>query len=69
MRLRRVSWFCSLKGNEFFGEVEREFLQDDFNLTGLRAQVPYYEYALDTILDVDSAATHKLTKDQQARSL
>ena len=63
--LRRVSWFCSLKGNEFFSEVELDFMQDDFNLTGLSAQVPYYEYALDTILDAESAAAARFSKDQQ----
>ena len=65
MRRRRVSWFCSLKGNEFFAEVEHDFMQDDFNLTGLSAQVPYYEYALDTILDAESAASARFSKDQQ----
>lgn len=48
-----ISWFSQLKGNEFFCEVEEDFIQDDFNLTGLSSQVTYYNYALDTILDVD----------------
>lgn len=48
-----VSWFINIKGNDFFCEVEQSFIQDDFNLTGLSSQVPYYDYALDMILDVD----------------
>mmetsp|Transcript_42180 Transcript_42180/g.98958 ORF Transcript_42180/g.98958 Transcript_42180/m.98958 type:complete len:271 (-) Transcript_42180:203-1015(-) len=59
-----IEWFCHLKGNEFFVEVDEDYIQDDFNLTGLATQVPYYEYALNMILDFDDQ-DEQLPEDQQ----
>ncbi|CAI2167126.1 7690_t:CDS:2 [Funneliformis geosporum] len=48
-----ISWFCSLSGHEYFAEVAEDFIEDDFNLTGLNSTVPFYKEALEMILDVE----------------
>ena len=48
-----IQWFVNIRGNDFYCEVDEPFVQDDFNLTGLSTVVPYYDYALDIILDID----------------
>jgi casein kinase II subunit beta len=40
-------------GHEYFAEVSEDFIEDDFNLTGLASQVPMYKEALEMILDVE----------------
>lgn len=49
-----ITWFCSLPGHEYFCEVAEEFIEDDFNLTGLSQLVPFYKEAMEMILDVEA---------------
>ena len=51
-----ISWFLSSKGNEYFCEVEEDFILDRFNLTGLNSEVQNYSQALDLI--TDNLGTH-----------
>ncbi len=46
-----IYWFLSCKGNEYFCEVEEEYILDRFNLTGLNTEVTHYAQALDLITD------------------
>jgi len=46
-----ISWFLSSKGNEYFCEVDEDFILDRFNLTGLNNEVANYSQALDLITD------------------
>ena len=34
-----IEWFTHLIGNEYFAEIDEDFLRDDFNLTGLSSAV------------------------------
>ncbi|KAK5091440.1 casein kinase 2 regulatory subunit [Lithohypha guttulata] len=52
-----IAGFCNLTGHEYFAEVSEDFIEDDFNLTGLQAQVPMYKEALEMILDVEPSET------------
>ncbi|KAI4212252.1 MAG: hypothetical protein LQ351_004964 [Letrouitia transgressa] len=44
--------FISSRGNEYFCEIDEDYLTDRFNLTGLNTDVQYYNYALDLVTDV-----------------
>lgn len=51
-----ISWFCSLPGHEYFCEVTEDFIEDDFNLTGLNGLVPFWKEAMEMVLDVEPGA-------------
>jgi len=49
-----IPWFCGLKGNEFFAEVDEEYVRDNFNLYGLRGRFQFYDHALEMIISGES---------------
>ena len=66
-----IEWFCRQEGNEFFCEVDRRYIQDNFNLYGLREKIPNFKMCLEIILDkadidqfdVDNVALDKNVQD------
>lgn len=47
-----IDWFLETKGNEYYCEIDEEYILDRFNLTGLNVEVQqYYTEALDMITD------------------
>ncbi|KAM9955573.1 hypothetical protein ACTFIW_007503 [Dictyostelium discoideum] len=58
-----IPWYCNLKGNEFFATIDEDYINDDFNLTGLSSLVQFYDSALGIILDSDP--DDPLSEDQQ----
>ena len=60
-----ISSFCSLLGHEYFAEVSEDFIEDDFNLTGLQSQVPMYKEALEMILDVEPEEEDEDDEDEE----
>ncbi|KAF7323731.1 Casein kinase II subunit beta [Mycena kentingensis (nom. inval.)] len=67
-----ISWFLSSKGNEYFCQVDEDFILDRFNLTGLNSEVANYNQALELITDqLDDDVQEELrgSLDTQARLL
>ncbi|KZZ96337.1 Casein kinase II, regulatory subunit [Ascosphaera apis ARSEF 7405] len=61
-------WFFASRGNEYFCEIDEEYLADRFNLTGLNAEVQYYQYAFDLVTDVFDLDADEELREQIERS-
>lgn len=48
-----ISWFLSHRENMYFCEIPADYIDDEFNLTGLGQAVNYYVEALDMMLDIE----------------
>ena len=46
-----ISWFLGCKGNEYFCEIDDDYITDRFNLTYLNNEVHHYNDALELITD------------------
>ncbi|WVF68559.1 hypothetical protein IAT40_003328 [Kwoniella sp. CBS 6097] len=57
-----ISWFLSTKGNEYFAEVDEDYILDRFNLTGLNGEV-VQEYARALNLITDNLDEEALSDD------
>ena len=49
-----ISWFCNLEGNEFFVEIEENFVRNTINLYGLLKGYKNYKEYIEIILSQDS---------------
>lgn len=45
-----IQWFCSLEGHEFFAEISDDYIEDSFNLYGIKTKVPHYREAIELII-------------------
>ena len=62
-----MEWFCQLKDNGMFCEIDRAFLEDNFNSAGLEDVVPFFSRAMDIVLDLDDTAVMEAMDDEWHR--
>lgn len=65
-----IEYYCGLPGHEFFCEVDRGFIEDNFNMFGLKLYFPdSYAAALALILDRADASMESATLDKEGAEL
>lgn len=63
-----ISEFCNVVEHNIFIEVPEDFIDDDFNLTGLSSQVKHYHQALEMILDLEPEQPVQLADQGEIQS-
>lgn len=46
-----IDWFLGIRGNEYFCDLDIEYITDRFNLTGLNTEVEHLQWVIDLITD------------------
>jgi len=59
-----ISWFCQLEGNEFFTEIDEEFIRNSMNLYGIQNSIKKYKTYIEIILSPDSPSENVLQRDE-----
>ena len=44
-----IDWFLNSRGNEFFCEIDEDFIADRFNITGIGHDIPQFKKAYELI--------------------
>ncbi|SCU87539.1 LAMI_0D06458g1_1 [Lachancea mirantina] len=57
--------FCARFGHEYFCQVPTDFIEDDFNMTGLAQEVAHYRKALDLVLDLEAMSEEEEAEKEQ----
>jgi casein kinase II subunit beta len=58
-----IEWYCGLEDHDFYCKVDREYIEDPFNLYGLKKNFLNYDEALQMIIN-DDIPTSKDHDDQ-----
>ena len=61
-----IKWHVALPGNEFLCAIDRPFIEDNFNLFGLRCSVEDYNECLDIILDRHKVYSHLVSSSSSS---
>ena len=47
-----IDWFCSLDGNEVLCKVSKDYIEDAFNLYGIRQYIPNFTECYELMMDI-----------------